>query len=173
MPSVYVITLLAHSYLRWALLVALLVLIARAWIGFRSGRSWSQADERTHVITVSLIDVQLLLGLMLYLGLSPYVRAFWAQPALGMHQAGLRFFGVEHLFSMLIALLIIHVARVRSKRAANGKLRHRTVFISTLLALLVICVGIPWPALHYGRPLVRGQSAIEPSSHALSHAKLG
>jgi hypothetical protein len=44
--------------------------------------------------------------------------------------------------------------RVRSKRAA-GPLRHRRVFISTLVALALILIAIPWPFLPYGRPLLR------------------
>src|SRR5262249_9176043 len=103
------------------------------------------------------------LGLTLYAFLSPFSHAFFADAALGMKQPALRFFGVEHIFAMLTAVVVVHIGRRRSRKA-EGRLRHRRVFVTTLAALLVILASIPWPFLRYGRPLARSAQALSPVS---------
>ena len=72
-----------------------------------------------------------------------------------MRDTTLRFFGVEHLTSMLIAIVLVHVGRARGKRAAADR-RSGTVLRWTLASLVFVLIGIPWPFLRYGRPLARG-----------------
>src|SRR5207248_4439237 len=93
------------------------------------------------------VDLQLLLGLSLYLFLSPFTKAFFAAPTL--KQPHLRFFGVEHIFGMLVAVMLVHLGK-------------RRVFAFTLAALLVMLASIPWPFLVYGRPLWRTTEALVP-----------
>jgi hypothetical protein len=99
--------------------------------------------------------VQLLVGLVLYALLSPFARAFFAAPALAMKDPVLRFFGVEHTVTMLIAVVVLHVGRSRSKRAPTPRLRHRRAWTLTLAALLLMLIAVPWPFLDVGRPLLR------------------
>ena len=159
MFSLYVVVLFLHSYLRWLVLALALVLLFRAFSGWRSARAWSPVDERVHAGFVGTLDLQLLLGLLLYVGLSPITRAFLASPGASMKVSELRFFGVEHLLLMLIAIVIVHVARVRSKKRTDARLRQRGVFVSTLVALLLIFASIPWPFMHAPRPLFRASTA--------------
>jgi len=158
---IYTTVLLVHSWWRWAVMALLLVVVARAFAGWMRARSWSRLDERLHVLLVAAIDLQLLLGLTLYAVLSPFTRAFFENAALGMKQPALRFFGIEHIFGMVIAVVIIHVGRRRSRKA-EGKLRQRRVWSTTLAALLVILTSIPWPFLRYRRPLFRTTAALVP-----------
>ncbi len=151
----YALPLTLHSLLRWVILALFVVVIARAARGSRRAAEWSPLDERLHVGLVATVDIQLLLGLWLYVLASPITRAFYADPAHGMRVTTLRFFGVEHLLSMLIALALVHVGRARSKRAESPALRHRRVLKWTLGALVAVVIGIPWPMLRYGRPLAR------------------
>ena len=160
--SVYAFTLLTHSYLRWLIVAVGLLLVVRTALGWARAATWLEADERLHSIFVALIDTQFTLGLVLYLFLSPISHAFFAQPGIGMKQPMLRFFGMEHAVAMVLAVSIVHVGRVRSKKAATPQLRQRRACISVLGALLLIALSIPWPFLPYGRPLLRGVSS---SSH--------
>jgi hypothetical protein len=59
-----------------------------------------------------------------------------------------RFWTVEHLFSMLLAVALVHIGVARARKGKGG------VAVLYLLALLAILVGIPWPFLPYGRPLI-------------------
>jgi hypothetical protein len=156
---IYTTVLLVHSWWRWVVLLLLIAVAARA--RFAGDRGWSKLDERLHVSLIGAIDLQLLLGLSLYAALSPFTRAFFENVALGMKQPGLRFFGVEHIFGMVIAVIILHAGRRRSRKA-EGRLRHRRVFSTAVAALLVILVTIPWPFLRYGRPLFRTIAALVP-----------
>lgn len=152
--TLYHFVLLAHSWLRWAVLLAAVVACARSFLAWRSGRGWSRTDERLHVVLVSVLDLQLLLGLALYVALSPFSRAFFEDFRLGMADPVVRFFGVEHVLAMVIAIAVVHVGRVRSKRV-DGARRHRVVWVSTLIALLLIFLSIPWPVFPYARPVLR------------------
>jgi hypothetical protein len=153
--NAYLFVLYVHSYLRWGVLVLAAIVCSISASGWVRRGEWTRANERLHVAFVAAIDLQFTLGALLYLWLSPYVRAFYGAPGSAMKEATLRFFGVEHVFSMLIAVSIIHIVRVRSKRVATGALRHRRVLLGTLAALTLILIAIPWPFLPYGRPLLR------------------
>lgn len=154
--SAYGSVLFLHSTLRWAVLIAALVALVRALAGWRGARPWTRPDDVVGAVTVGLLDVQFVLGLVLYVFLSPTSRAFLADPGAGMANAGVRFFGVEHAFAMVVALVVGHLGRVLSRRVSAPALRHRNAFVSSLVMLLVLLIGIPWPFLSYGRPLLRG-----------------
>jgi len=153
--TVYAIALVLHSYLRWAILIAALLLALRSAGGWRTARAWSPRDERLHKTLVGLVDLQFLLGLALYLGLSPISHAFFVAPKPAMHDSVLRFFGLEHALGMLMAVAVLHIGRARSRRAPSDVVRQRRVCTSALLFLLLAGVSIPWPGSRHGRPLLR------------------
>lgn len=153
--SLYAVVLLVHSYLRWLVLCLLVVVIVRSLAAWRRGRDWSLLDDRIHIALVKAVYVQFLLGLILYVFLSPFAAAFLANIETSLKHPVLRFFGLEHGFTMFAAVGIIHEARKRTSRVSLPRLRHRGVWITTLIALLVICAAIPWPFLQHGRPLWR------------------
>jgi len=154
--TLYGTVLFTHSWLRWAVLLAAVLVCARSFLASRSGRAWSPRDERLHVTLVSVLDLQFLLGIVLYVFLGPFSRAFFDDFRMGMEDPVVRFFGLEHVLAMVVAITIVHVGRVRSKRQTEGARRHRVVWISTLIALLIILVSIPWAVFPYARPLLRG-----------------
>lgn len=146
--------MIAHSWLRYAVLglgIALLVTSLRGW---RAGRVWSRGDERVQSAFVGVLDTQMLLGLILYFGLSPLAAAARADLGAAMKNPELRFFGVEHIATMLIAVVVAHAGRSRGKRK-QGAARQRTTLITQLLWLVLTLAAIPWPALDVGRPWLR------------------
>jgi hypothetical protein len=154
----YAIVLFVHSYLRWVLLALALVVLGRAMGGWRSGRAWTRGDDNLGIAFMSLVDVQMLLGLVMYFVLSPVTAAFLAAPRAGMKDHVLRFFGVEHLTGMLFAIVVVHVGRARGKRPpydTQARARHKLTVQTTLVWLLVTLISIPWPGLVYGRALFR------------------
>ena len=92
-------------------------------------------------------DLQLLLGLGLY-ALSPTVHSAMADMAGAMKDASLRFWAVEHLSLMLLAVVFIHIGRAGSRRKGpSDRLRHRKAAIFFGLALAAIFLAMPWPWL--------------------------
>jgi mono/diheme cytochrome c family protein len=161
--SAYSVTLFAHSYLRWIVLGLAAVVLVRAFIGWRRARAWAQLDERLHSAFVGSVDTQLLVGLLLYVALSPISKAFFADPGRGMKDTILRFYGMEHAAMMIAAVAVVHIGRARSKKAATPELRQRRVWTTTLAALVLMLAAVPWPSLRHGRPLLRGATASAPA----------
>jgi len=151
----YLLTLTLHSLLRWVVLALGLLAVARGIAGARGGRDWAAADEAAGRWFVMALDAQLLLGLALYLWLSPMTTLAFQDFGAAMGNSALRFWAVEHIFGMVAALALAHVGRVRVRRAADAPRRHRTAAIFFGLALLAIVVTIPWPGMPAARPLVR------------------
>ena len=158
--TVYEMTLFAHSSLRWVVVLTSLFLCIRSFLAWRSKRNWEQADERLHVIAIASFDAQLTLGLLLYVFLSPLSWAFFADLPNTLKDPILRFFGMEHTIAMFVATAVIHLGRVRSRRAATTNLRHRYVWMTTLFALVIIAAALPWPGLRHGRPFLRGLTSV-------------
>lgn len=171
MGSAYALALLAHSWLRWAVLAACLLVLVRAARGWKRARPYAPADERVARALLGLVDTQLLLGLLLYLVLSPISHAAFADPRAAFWESTLRFFGLEHAFGMIAGILTLHVGLLRGRRRGQDPARHRTVSIALAAALLLFLVSIPWPGLPYARPLLRtGRAAYSPAGAAVLRA---
>lgn len=142
--TLYSIVLLIHSWLRWLVLATGVAALAR---GRRSGP--------LPVVWLGLLDLQVVLGIVLYGWLSPITQVAFADMRAAMHDSVMRFWAVEHAFAMLVALIIAHVGRVMAKRATDETRGDRIMRVTIGLALLCIVAGVPWSAMRYGRPLFR------------------
>jgi hypothetical protein len=150
----YGIVLTIHSLLRWAVLIAGLLAAARGIDGWRSRRPWTLTDERAGFWFILTLDVQFLLGLLLYAVLSPLTWAAFDDFGAAMKDNVLRFWAVEHVFGMLVGVALAHIGRARVHKTSDDLRRHRLVAIFFTLALLAILASIPWPTLPHGRPLI-------------------
>jgi hypothetical protein len=154
-PSMYNFVLTTHSWLRWAVVIAGLIAIVRGIAGAAGRRPWTRADERAGFWFVTFADLQMLLGLVLYFALSPITRTAMQDFGGAMRSAGVRFWAVEHVFGMIVAVVLAHVGRSRTKKLTNDAARHKVAAICFVLAFLAILISIPWPGLPNGRPLFR------------------
>ena len=148
----YPLLLAVHSLLRWAVLAAGGAAFLRA--AMAGNRVWSPADDRAGLWFVVAMDLQFLLGLLLYLWVSPITRVAFADFGGAMGNALLRFWAVEHLIGMLIAIALVHIGRVRIRKADTPR-RRRLALIFYGLALVAIVASIPWPGTPAERPLLR------------------
>jgi hypothetical protein len=95
-----------------------------------TGRPWTPADARSSRIFVTVLDVQMLLGLLLYFVLSPFTRQAMGDMAAAMKVAALRFFLVEHLFQPTRAgckksvFCAIHALRLLYRHGGHEVLRR-------------------------------------------------
>ncbi|MBI2188113.1 MAG: hypothetical protein HYU37_13500 [Acidobacteria bacterium] len=151
----FLLTLALHSLLRWVVLIAGAVAVARSVTAWRSRTAWTAGDDYAGWWFVIALDAQLLLGLVLYLWLSPMTQIAFQNFGAAMGNAVLRFWAVEHISGMVVALALAHVGRVRIRRAAAAASRHRTAAIFFGLALLAIVLTVPWPGMPAARPLFR------------------
>ena len=71
----YTTVLALHSWLRWAVVLLVLIAIVRALAAGAGRRPWLPLDDRLGLFFIIVLDVQLLLGLVLYFVLSPITQA--------------------------------------------------------------------------------------------------
>jgi mono/diheme cytochrome c family protein len=163
----YGLTLFVHSWLRWLLLATALVVAVRCVHGLLRKRPWSGNDRLFVQLFMRLFDLQITLGLLLYILLSPIVRAAFSDVGAAMKSSVLRFFLVEHITAVVIAVAIAHIGHARAQRATSSAQHHRRMLVTVLLWLLAVVVAIPWPFRPYGRPLARSSiEQAEPSANA-------
>lgn len=141
----YDILLIVHSLNRWVVLFLLLIAIATAFKGWLGKQPWSAAQQKTHVGVIAATHTQVVLGLLLYMGISPVARAALKDMGAAMKDATLRFWAVEHLALMLLGAVVVHVAHVLSKRQQVDAKKYKTAALGFTLGLLLMLAGIPWP----------------------------
>jgi hypothetical protein len=149
----YGVILIVHSWNRWLVLASALGTLIVAIRGLSTGRQWSQTDQRLARVFISALDLQALLGLLLYFVLSPIIPKSLDEFKAAMHVGALRFFAIEHITMMLLAVIVAHGAWAYAKRARNAQARQRRITCGFALSLLLILSAIPWPWVAAGRPL--------------------
>ncbi|MGH9370187.1 MAG: hypothetical protein ACRD15_01505 [Vicinamibacterales bacterium] len=151
----YPAVLLLHSWVRWAVVLFALLAIVRAISGAIGRRPWGRADDRAGTLFLRTLDLQMLLGLLVYFFLSPITRAAMADFGGAMKISGMRYWAVEHVVGMLIGVILAHRGQTRVRAIADPVRKHRVAAVFFVLALLVILASIPWPGTPDARPLFR------------------
>ena len=136
-----------HDTLRWLLLLSLVTTLVKYLIGWFGSQRWKKTDNLMGVVFTSLMDLQLLTGLVLYFFLSPITKLALNDFGSAMKNADLRFYAVEHLFMMLIAVVLVHIGRAKSKKATADASKFKIATIFYGLALVVMLAAIPWNRL--------------------------
>ena len=133
-----------HDTLRWLVLLSLVVTLVKYISGWLGNQPWKKSDNILGIIFTSLMDIQLLTGLVLYFFLSPVTKLAMSDFGAAMKDPGLRFYAVEHFSMMLIAVVLVHIGRAKSKKAKTDSAKFKTATIFFLIALVVILAAIPW-----------------------------
>jgi hypothetical protein len=150
----YTIVLALHSYIRWIALVATVGVTLAALRG--QVHSESSVADRWGMFAMMTLDIQMLLGLLLYLALSPFMRPILSNFAASMQRADLRFWAVEHVTTMFGAIILAHAGRVLARKATTDQAKRLRLLVCFGLALILILAGMPWPGRPGGRPLFWG-----------------
>lgn len=145
----YTTLLTMHSWVRWVALVA--GVGATLWALRRDDR---RADAWGLVMTGAL-DFQLVLGLFLYFVVSPNMQVVREHLGEAMRTPGLRFWAVEHVAAMLLAVVLAHVGRVLGRRAKSLQAKRSRQLLGYGLATILMVAGMPWPGRVSGRPFFR------------------
>ncbi|MFT6866538.1 MAG: hypothetical protein ACJA08_001369 [Cyclobacteriaceae bacterium] len=145
--TAYSALLHAHSGFRWLVLLVLAIVLIKSLIGLFGGGEYSRFDKIMATSFVGFMDLQLLIGLILYF-ISPIVKEA-RSVGMGnmMADSTLRFWGMEHLLIMILAVAAAHIGSVITKKAEDNivKFRFQSIFFG--VALLLMLIGIPWDRL--------------------------
>ena len=132
------IVLFLHSIVRWAVLLAAGWGTLAAFQGVGSGRSWTRRARVPGVVLAAVADVQLLLGLSLWLWLSPHAITAGARS---------HYFTYAHPLAGIGVVVLAHMGSVLVRRKLDDAARWRTAgrFYGAALALALL--AMPWPFL--------------------------
>lgn len=134
----------SHSGLRWVALFLLLLAIFNAAKAQSSGR-YEKRDKMINLFAMVMLHIQLLIGLVLYFtSLKVQFVDGWmsSDVAGGMY----RFYGLEHLLGMIVAITIVTLGRRKAEKKLTGtRDKHRKILISYTIGLVIILAMIPWP----------------------------
>ena len=75
--------------------------------------------------------------------MSPTVQQAFKDFGLAMKSSNLRLYAVDHPLVMLIAVVLLKVARIKTKKSDSNS-AHKTNFILYAIALMLILSRIPW-----------------------------
>ena len=141
-----------HNLLRWVVLAAALMAIVVAMSGWSGAKPAGATLRRYTIIFVIAMDLEFLVGLLLYFGASPITRAALTNMSAAMKQQEPRFFTVEHTLLMFLAVVCAHVGGALSRKGRTDRAKYRGAAIAFIISLLLILGGIPWwrPLLRFG-----------------------
>ena len=147
--SLYNALLHVHSIGRWIVLLLLLFAIINSLIA--GNRPYIRTDNRLGLLLTIAADLMLLIGIVLWFtGSWGYKQVETRGMGEVMKDPTARFFVVEHLAGMLIAIILIHIGKAQGRKKISDRAKHRRTLIFYFLALLIILASIPWPFREIG-----------------------
>lgn len=132
-----------HSMLRWLLLAVLIYVVIASILGWKQNKTYTKGHGKLVFYAVLLTHLQLIVGLVLYFLNNWHLKL--ADLGETMGQSVNRFYVVEHLLGMLVAVVLITIGSSRSKKVADDAGKYKVIAIMFGIALLLILLSIPWP----------------------------
>jgi hypothetical protein len=148
----YTAVLIFHSWFRW---IALILGVMATFAAFTDRSAGQSTTDRWSLFFMMVLDIQMLLGLLLYLVLSPFTASALNDFGAAMRDPALRFWAVEHASLMFFAVVIVHVGRVLARTARTPQSRRTRQIVCFSLATIAMIAATPWPGMANGRPLFR------------------
>jgi len=125
----------AHSGWRYVVFILLIIAVIKAVSGWLGNKAYTDGDRKLNVFTLISAHIQLLLGLAVY-----FAGGWYKADSAG--SAAIRYFKMEHISMMIIAIILITVGNSKSKKLTEAIAKHRTISIFFGLALILIIVSI-------------------------------
>jgi len=110
-----------HNVFRWLILIVMIIAITFAIAGWLGKNEWTKRDKISGLLLTIFMDIQFLIGLILYAFVSPLTKTAFADFGAAMQNADLRFYAVEHILIMLWPLFLFTLEKVKRKRPYRGK----------------------------------------------------
>jgi hypothetical protein len=144
----YEIFQLIHKALFFVVLILGLIVLVKAAMGLSNKSEFTESDRKMGLFFMISNHTQLLIGLVLYLFLSPFgLKAFQDFGSEVMKIAEYRKIAVEHISTNIIAIILITIGYSKNKRAFNDVAKHKNALIFYGLGLVLLLSRIPWNKL--------------------------
>jgi len=131
-----------HSFLGWSLLILLFLSVITAIVKSLKSGDYKTSDKILFLGTMIVGHFQFLFGIIMYFTSNKVI--FSKQI---MSESIVRFFVVEHPLLMIVALFLLSLGYVKSKKAQSDKSKFKKIYIYFLIALILILARFPWAYL--------------------------
>jgi len=126
-----------HSGLRYIVLILVVAAVIQALLGWLGKKTYTEGNRKLNLFALISAHTQLIIGLVLYF-LSPLVNFSGA----AMKDPIARYWTVEHITMMIIAIVLITAGYARSKRVLVPEKKHANIFIFYFLAIIIVVVTL-------------------------------
>lgn len=131
-----------HSFLRWVILILLVVNIVRHLSA--SNKPFTAGDKKLGLFLMISAHITLLIGLYQVI----FGRFGWMNLPEGtsvMKDAFWRFYLVEHPIGMIVGIVLITIGKGVARKPITDTAKHKKAALLFTIALIVIVAVIPWP----------------------------
>lgn len=138
----------AHSGFRWLVVIFLIIAILKSFMAMKNKQAFTKSDNLIALLLLSFTHLQFVIGLAIY-----FMGGKLASLAASMKISEARFWSLEHGLFMIVAIILITIGRVKSKKAATDELKHKKGLVFYSIAFLIILwaglikpylLGKPW-----------------------------
>jgi hypothetical protein len=112
-----------------------------------TGKTFGESDRKVGLFYMISLHTQLLVGLVLYLALSPVTTAAFADFGAAMKDSATRLILVEHVSVNIIAIVLATVVNAKNKKAITDAAKFKNMWLLNGLGLVLILSRIPWSRL--------------------------
>ncbi len=127
-----------HSTLAIVLLIALVISIVITLMNYLGNKGY---NRKIALIGFISSHIQLLIGLIIYFVSPLGMQSFSGE---NMKNSLSRLYFLEHPLTMIIAIVLISVGYIKSKKIESPRKANSTVLVFYILGLILILSRIPW-----------------------------
>lgn len=128
-----------HSGLRYVVLLLLVFAIITAIGSLFGKKTYTAGNRKLNLFTLIATHIQLLVGLVLY---SMSTMVTFSDMGTVMKTANLRYWTVEHISMMVLAVVLITIGHAKSKKGTTSVAKHQAIAVFYSIALVIILVAI-------------------------------
>jgi hypothetical protein len=133
----------AHSGFRWLVVIFLIIAILKSFMAMKNKQAFTKSDNLIALLLLSFTHLQFVIGLAIY-----FMGGKLASIGDSMKDGAMRFWSLEHGLLMIVAIILITIGRVKSKKAATDELKHKKGLVFYSIAfLLILWAGLIKPYL--------------------------
>lgn len=133
-----------HSVLRWIILILILVAIYKSFADRH--KPFTPGHRKIGLFLMIAADVMLLIGLYQWFTGELGLKAIQHNGMSAVMKSKVpRFYAIEHITGMLIAIIFIHIGYTYAKKNIPDAMKHKRTLLFYGLSLLIMLISIPWP----------------------------
>lgn len=144
------VLLSVHNIVRWLILLSLVSnIIVNIYI-LVTKKELKLFSNLSRLTLVAFTDFQALTGLLMYFYFSPFIESLRENMKEAMHIKQLRFYAVEHIGALAVAVIGLHVMNTLIKKEGLYLNKARKMLYTSIVFAVILVLMIPWD-----RPFLR------------------